>query len=73
MKAIEQKIKAEIRWVDKGNTDSKEVFLIVKTKPSKLSILALKDNEGGLATKKKELKKVCCSFLRLALWGTSDS
>lgn len=35
MKAIGQKIKAKIRWVDKGNTNSKEDFFNNKKKHSK--------------------------------------
>ncbi len=43
---------------------SKEIFSIIKSKPNKTLIFALRDEDGNVVYRKEDLKFVCCNFYK---------
>jgi hypothetical protein len=61
LKATWQRIRARIRWLDKGNTNIKQVFAPIKGRPNKTLISTLM-NERVVVFKKEEMEQVCHYF-----------
>jgi hypothetical protein len=63
LKATWQRIWARIRWLDKGNTNTKQFFATIKGRPNKTLISTLM-NERVVVSKKEEMEQVCPYFYR---------
>lgn len=64
VKAAGQRLWARIRWYQLGSAVSKEIFSIIKSKPNKTLIFALRDEDGNVVYGKEDLKFVCCNFYK---------
>jgi hypothetical protein len=64
VKTVGQRLWARIRWNQLGDTVSKEIFSIIKSKPNKTLIFALRDEDGNVVSRKEDLEFVCCNFYK---------
>ncbi len=64
VKAAGQRLWARIRWNQLGNIVSKEIFLTIKSKPSKTLIFTLRDEDDIVVSREEDLEFVCCNFYK---------
>ncbi len=64
VKAVGHRLWARIRWNQLSNVVSEEIFSIIKSKPNKILIFALRDEDGNVVHRKEDLKFVCSNFYK---------
>jgi hypothetical protein len=62
MKAVGKRLQAKIKWKQKRNFVSKDLFSIIKLNLSITLIFGLKDEDGNVISKKEDLEVVYCNF-----------
>jgi hypothetical protein len=53
---------SKIKWIEKGNSCTKEFFLIVKEKKTRVMVTSLRKVDGEMASSQEEIKETCKAF-----------